>query len=99
MSPTNGIVDATTAQGLPSPVVPGMPRPACNGPYGVRAKVREVLRPGADVIKIATTGGVSSPSSTRAGRSSPGEEVEAIVDEAHMAGVPVCCHALGGPGC
>ena len=40
VSPTNGIVDATTVQGLPSPVVPGMPRPECNGPYGVRAKVR-----------------------------------------------------------
>jgi imidazolonepropionase-like amidohydrolase len=98
VSPTNGIVDATTAQGLASPVVPGMPTPECNGPYGARAKVREVLRQGADAIKIATSGGVSSaklgprrPIFTR-------EEVEAIVDEAHMAGVPVCCHALGGPG-
>ena len=60
VSPTNGIVDATTPQGLASPVVPGMPRPECNGPYGARAKVREVLRQGADVIKIATSGGVSS---------------------------------------
>jgi imidazolonepropionase-like amidohydrolase len=98
VSPTNGIVDATTPQGLVSPVVPGMPAPECNGPSGARAKVREVLRQGADVIKIATSGGVSSarvdprrPLFTR-------EEVEAIVDEAHMAGVPVCCHALGGPG-
>jgi imidazolonepropionase-like amidohydrolase len=98
ISPTNGIVDATTAQGLASPVVPGMPTAECNGPYGARAKVREVLRQGADAIKIATSGGVSSakigprrPIFTR-------EEVEAIVDEAHMAGVPVACHALGGPG-
>jgi imidazolonepropionase-like amidohydrolase len=98
VSPTNGIADATTAQGLASPTVPGMPGPECNDPYGARAKVREVLRAGADVVKIATTGGVSSakidprrPIFTR-------EEVEAIVDEAHMAGVPVTCHALGGPG-
>jgi imidazolonepropionase-like amidohydrolase len=98
VSPTNGIVDPTTAQGLASPLVPGLPAPECNGPYGARAKVREVLRAGADVIKIATTGGVSSakvdprrPLFTR-------EEIEAVVDEAHMAGVQVVCHALGGPG-
>ena len=96
--PTNGIVDATTVQGLPSPVVPGMPRPECNGPYGVRAKVREVLRQGADVIKIATSGGVSSAKLDPKRPIFTAEEVEAIVDEAHMAGVPVCCHALGGPG-
>ena len=98
VSPTNGIVDATTVQGLPSPVVPGMPRPECNGPYGVRAKVREVLRQGADVIKIATSGGVSSAKLHPKRPIFTAEEVEAIVDEAHMAGVPVCCHALGGPG-
>jgi imidazolonepropionase-like amidohydrolase len=98
ISPTNGIVDATTQQGLASPTIPGMPTPECNGPYGARAKVREVLRQGADAIKIATSGGVSSP---KIGPRRPiftREEVEAIVDEAHMAGVPVACHALGGPG-
>jgi imidazolonepropionase-like amidohydrolase len=98
VSPTNGIADATTAQGLASPVVPGMPRPECNGPYGARAKVREVLRAGADVVKIATTGGVSSPKLAPRRPIFTREEVEAIVDEAHMAGVPVACHALGGPG-
>ena len=98
VSPTNGIVDPTTAQGLPSPVVPGMPTPGCNGPYEARAKVREVLRAGADVIKIATTGGVSSPKVDPRRPIFTREEVEAIVDEAHMAGVPVTCHALGGPG-
>ena len=44
VSPTSGIVDATTAQGMPSPSVPGMPDPGCNGPYEARTKVREVLR-------------------------------------------------------
>jgi imidazolonepropionase-like amidohydrolase len=98
VSPTNGIVDPTTAQGMPSPAVPGMPQPGCNGPYEARAKVREVLRAGADVIKIATTGGVSSPKVDPRRQLFTREEVEAIVDEAHMAGVPVTCHALGGPG-
>lgn len=98
VSPTNGIVDPTTAQGLASPNVPGLPAPGCNGPYEARAKVREVLRAGADVIKIATTGGVSSPKVDPRRQLFTQEEVEAIVDEAHMAGVPVTCHALGGPG-
>ena len=98
VSPTNGIVDPTTAQGLVSPNVPGLPAPGCNGPYEARAKVREVLRAGADVIKIATTGGVSSPKVDPRRQLFTKEEVEAIVDEAHMAGVTVTCHALGGPG-
>src|SRR5918911_189538 len=51
VGPTNGILDATTEQGMPSPAVPGMPEPGCNGPYEARAKVREVLRAGADCIK------------------------------------------------
>lgn len=98
VSPTNGIVDPTTAQGLASPLVPGLPAPACNGPHEARAKVREVLRAGADVVKIATTGGVSSAKVDPRRQLFTREEVEAIVDEAHMAGVPVTCHALGGPG-
>ena len=75
-----------------------MPRSECNGPYEARARVREVLRAGADVIKIATTGGVSSPKIDPRQQIFTKEEVEAIVDEAHMAGVPVACHAVGGPG-
>jgi imidazolonepropionase-like amidohydrolase len=98
VSPTNGIVDPTTAQGLASPLLPGLPAPGCNGPYEARAKVREVLRQGADVIKIASTGGVSSPKVDPRRQLFTREEVEAIVDEAHMAGVTVTCHALGGPG-
>lgn len=98
VSPTNGIADATTAQGIASPMLPGMPSPECNGPHGVRAKVREVLRAGADVIKIATSGGVSSPRLEPRRPIFTREEIEAIVDEARMAGVPVVCHALGGPG-
>jgi imidazolonepropionase-like amidohydrolase len=98
IGPTNGILDPTTAQGLASPLLPGLPRPECNGPYEARARVREVLRAGGDVVKIATTGGVSSAKVDPRRQLFTREEVEAIVDEAHMAGVPVTCHALGGPG-
>jgi imidazolonepropionase-like amidohydrolase len=98
LSPTNGMVDATTAQGLASPPIPGMPSPNCDGPDQARAKVREVLRAGADLIKIATTGGVSSPRIGPHQQVFTRAEVDAIVEEAHMAGVPVACHAHGGPG-
>ncbi len=98
LSPTNGIVDPTTPQGLRSPLVPGIPRAEGDGPYAVRARVRELLRAGADVIKIATTGGVSSARIDPRRQVFTREEVETIVDEAHMAGVLVTCHSLGGPG-
>jgi imidazolonepropionase-like amidohydrolase len=41
---------------------PGFPMGVCDGVEGVRAKVREVIRAGADVIKIASSGGFFSPS-------------------------------------
>jgi imidazolonepropionase-like amidohydrolase len=40
---------------------PGRPDGICDGVDGVRRKVREVLRAGADVIKVCSTGGVLSP--------------------------------------
>src|SRR5579871_4999291 len=60
VSPINGIADGTRSQGLPMPRLPGMPAPECTGPIEARAKVREVIRAGADFIKIAASGGVSS---------------------------------------
>ena len=43
------------------PRYPGMPVGICNGIEGVRQRTREVLRAGADVVKIHATGGVMSP--------------------------------------
>ena len=40
---------------------PGMPDGVCDGVEGVAVKVREVVRAGADVIKIASSGGFLSP--------------------------------------
>ena len=39
---------------------PGSP-PLVDGPDEMRRKVRELIRAGADVIKVATSGGVLSP--------------------------------------
>ncbi len=43
------------------PVYPGMPTQIVDGVEDARRKIRELVRNGADVIKIATSGGVLSP--------------------------------------
>jgi len=98
ISPTNGIVDTTGRHGLPLVYPPGMPSPYCDGPDAARAKVREVVRAGADFVKIAVSGGVSSPRRSPHYRLFTDDEVAAIVDEAHALGLTVACHAVGGPG-
>ena len=40
---------------------PGRPETIVDGPDEMRRKVRELVRAGADVIKVATSGGVLSP--------------------------------------
>jgi imidazolonepropionase-like amidohydrolase len=98
VSPPHGITDSTWRHGVRAPVLAGMPGPECSGPDGARAKVREVIAAGADFIKLASTGGVSSPNLEPRQRLFSDAELQAIVDEAHAAGRRVACHALGGPG-
>jgi imidazolonepropionase-like amidohydrolase len=77
---------------------PGSPNGIVDGPDEIRRKVRELVRSGAEVIKIATSGGVLSP---RDKPQQPGfdvEEIEAIVAEAHAAGLWVMSHAQSTVG-
>lgn len=57
-----------------------------DGPWALRAAVRKQIKAGAKVIKIMASGS-TMPQFTY-------EEIEAIVDEAHMHGVKVAAHAL-----
>lgn len=98
VSPVNGIADPWCSHGNHPAQLPGMPDAACTGPVEARAKVREVIRAGADLIKVAATGGVSSTRREPTQRLFTREELDAIVDEAHAWGRPVACHALGGEG-
>lgn len=98
VSPTDGLIDPMSAQGIVTPTLGSIPSPSCNGAEGVRAKVREVIRSGADFIKIATSGGVSSPRVHPRRQLFTLEEVRVAVEEAHTAGLRVACHAIGGPG-
>ena len=59
ITPTGGIGDHVSPSGYghPAPPDPALPSGVANGPEAMRAKVREMVRAGADVIKAATTGG------------------------------------------
>jgi imidazolonepropionase-like amidohydrolase len=98
ISPTGGIGDRTTVSGAFLPPPPGLPSGVANGPEEVRARVREMVRAGADVIKTATTGGVSSSRRGPLDAEYSRAELDAMVDEARILGRRVMCHALGGPG-
>lgn len=73
-------------------------------PYNVdspdegRKRVRELKKYGARVIKICATGGVFSRGNEPGQQQLTLAEMQAIVDEAHMAGLKVAAHAHGAPG-
>ncbi len=75
------------------PEYPGAPGSIVDGPDEIRRKVRELVRAGAEVIKIATSGGVLSPTDKPQQPGFDVEEIEAIVAEASAAGLWVMSHA------
>ncbi|KPH95837.1 Xaa-Pro dipeptidase [Pseudoalteromonas porphyrae] len=69
-----------------------------DGPWAVRAKVRENIKYGANAIKFCATGGVFSKGTKVGIQQYSLEEMTAIVDEAHMRGLTVAAHAHGTSG-
>src|SRR5207253_5158932 len=69
-----------------------------NGVPEVRKAVRYHIKYGARVIKISASGGVMSHSGLAGAQQYSDEELAAIVDEAHRAGIPVAAHAHGDAG-
>jgi len=64
-----------------------------------RVATRRLLRDGADVIKIAATGGVASPTDQPEDEGLTVEEIAAVVDEVRRhRGRPVAAHAQGTAG-
>jgi imidazolonepropionase-like amidohydrolase len=80
------------------PVYPGMPDGLVDGPEAMRRKVRELVRAGADVIKVATSGGVLSPNDDPRHAHFRDDELTALVTEAAAAGRWVMAHAQGADG-
>jgi imidazolonepropionase-like amidohydrolase len=77
---------------------PGVPETIVDGVDEMRHKVRELVRMGADVIKVATSGGVLSPRDKPTHAHFRLEELEALVEEATAAGIFVMAHAQATPG-
>jgi imidazolonepropionase-like amidohydrolase len=100
LTQTAGISDYTNAVGFYGDVLrlPGTPDALCDGTDQVRAMTRRMIRGGADFIKIAVTGGLSSRISGIMTREFSYEEVEIVVREARAFGKPVAAHAYGGEG-
>jgi len=101
LSQTGGHADDWMPAGFEVPLMPphpGRPSSVADGVDEVRRRVREILRAGADVIKVCTTGGVLSPADDpRHSQYSPAE-IEVMVAEASAQGRPVMSHAQGAEG-
>ncbi len=77
---------------------PGVPRTIVDGADEMRRLVRELVRAGADVIKVAVSGGVLSPRDTPTHAHFRLEELQVLVEEATAAGIWVMSHAQATPG-
>jgi imidazolonepropionase-like amidohydrolase len=69
-----------------------------DGPWGMRAAVREQVARGADFIKLMSTGARSVAWEDPEPAQMTREEIAAIVDEAHRLGLRVAAHAEGLEG-
>jgi imidazolonepropionase-like amidohydrolase len=96
LSPSAGPYDMRTPSGLDLWANrPGIPRPLADGAEGVRAKVREFVQAGADVIKIFATGNFAMPRGGARRQLFGDDELRAIVEEAGAQGILVMAHAHG----
>ena len=77
---------------------PGRPAGLVDGPEEMRKRVREIIRAGADVIKVHTSGGVLSPRDHPRHAQFRPDELAALMAEATAAGLPVMAHAQAADG-
>ncbi|UGQ12568.1 amidohydrolase family protein [Yinghuangia sp. ASG 101] len=96
VTPYGGHLDPTVFQRLAPGVMPlSIGEGIANGVGEVRACVRYQIRHGAKVIKVSASGGVMSHSTGPGAQQYSDEELAAIADEAHRAGIRVAAHAVG----
>ena len=69
-----------------------------DGPWEIRQMVRQNVKFGVDLIKTCSTGGVMSAGTRLDAVQYTLEELQALVDEAHMHGRKVAVHAHGTAG-
>lgn len=96
VTPTGGHGDTN---GVRREIMAALPSPAaCNGADDCRRAVREMVKLGADVIKVTATGGTLSLTGTGTGQQFTADELAAIAETAHMFKRKVTAHAHGKEG-
>src|SRR3954447_17868248 len=101
LSQTGGHGDGWHVCGAEVPLMaphPGRPATVVDGADEMRRTVRALIRAGADVIKVATSGGVLSARDDPRHPHFRPAELDALVEEAEAAGVAVMAHAQGAEG-
>jgi imidazolonepropionase-like amidohydrolase len=96
--PALGITGGHCDENLLPPVFHREGDGVADGVEAVQHKVREVIKYGADVIKICATGGVLSKGDDPNASQYTLEEMKAIVADAHRLGRKVAAHAHGAEG-
>jgi imidazolonepropionase-like amidohydrolase len=69
-----------------------------DGPDAFRRAARAQIKHGAEVLKVVATGGVITRQGTPGAAAATTEELRAVVEEAHQAGLRVAAHAHGAEG-
>jgi len=96
--PALGITGGHCDENLLPPAFHFQGEGVADGVEGVQHRVREVIKYGADVIKICATGGVLSKGDDPNASQYTLEEMKAIVADAHRLGRRVAAHAHGAEG-
>lgn len=103
LSQRAGHADFTVAGGVDAlatvVALPGSPGGLVNSVDEMRSRVRDLVAVGADCIKLASSGGVTSPHDQPEWLGLRPEMITAAVEEADAyGGLPVAVHAIGRPG-
>ena len=93
--PPLGITGGHCDNDLLAPEYKAVSEGVADGPWAARKVVREVIKYGADVIKICASGGVLSKGDLPGAEQYTSEEMKAIAEEAHKLGRKVAAHAHG----
>jgi imidazolonepropionase-like amidohydrolase len=99
LSQTGGHTDSHFMCGADLDIpLPDRPYMVVDGVEAMRLRVREVIRAGADWIKLCTSGGVLSPGDQPHHSALTLEEIRAAVEEARTQGRKVMAHAQANAG-
>jgi imidazolonepropionase-like amidohydrolase len=103
LSQRGGHADFTTPSGIDglaaAVTFPGTPSNLVDSVDAMRLRVRELVAAGANCVKLASSGGVTSPHDQPEWLGLRPEMIRAAVEEAGAyGGLPVAVHAIGRPG-